>query len=65
MGFLKGKAIEPLSYGRSKFQNKNFSNLIADLNSSQKSMNVKCLPFYDIQIGSAPKIQAKPEKLPN
>ena len=28
------------------------------------SMNVKCFPFFDILIGSAPKTKAKSEKLP-
>ena len=31
---------------RAKFQNRNFAILIADLNSSQKSMNWKCSPFW-------------------
>ena len=64
MGFCRGKAIGLLTYGRSKFQNEkftnliadftnliaDFTNLIADLNSSQKSINVMCFPF----LGSAP-----------
>ena len=65
MGFCRGKAIGLLTYGRLKFQNMNSSNLKADLNSSQKNVNVKCFPFFDILIGSAPKTRVKSEKLPD
>ena len=42
-------------YGRSKFQNENFFIPKADLESLQKSTNVKCFSFFNIFIGTLSK----------
>ena len=46
-------------YGKSKFQNENFLILKADLESLQKSMNVKCFSFFNIYIGTLSKFTLK------
>ena len=46
-------------YGRSKFQNENFSILNADSESLQKSMNVKCSSFFNIFSGTLSKFRLK------
>ena len=48
-------------YRRAKFQRRNFTNVIADLNSSQKSMNWKCFPFLDIIMGTLSNLRFKTE----
>ena len=51
---LKGQRSKG-PYGRSKFQNENFFILKADLESLQKSTNVKCFSFFNIFIGTLSK----------
>ena len=50
------------SIGKWKFQNENFWNLIADSDSSGKSMNEKCSSFFDIFTRSLPNIKKTNEK---
>merc|ERR1711946_80853 len=45
-------------YIRSKFQSGKFENLIANLESLQKSTRRKCLPFFDIPSGTQSKLSS-------
>ena len=53
-GRVKGQY--PYAYGKSKFQNWNFQILNADLNSLRKSMDAEYFSFFDILMGSCPKL---------
>ena len=55
---LRGQRSK-VPHGRSKFQNENFLILKADLESLQKSMNVKCFSFFNISIGTLSKFTLK------